>query len=114
MSSDPTWLRRPLEGALVASQVLSTEGGTSMSGARQNSNLAARMGRWSAAHWKTATFGWLALVSGAPATHTRREVGVLSCARHARSSFGRQHLRRYERVARRSSEPGRIRARTSR
>jgi uncharacterized membrane protein YdfJ with MMPL/SSD domain len=30
--------------------------------ARQHSNLAARMGRWSAAHWKTATFGWLALV----------------------------------------------------
>jgi RND superfamily putative drug exporter len=25
-------------------------------------NIAARMGRWSAAHWKTATFGWLALV----------------------------------------------------
>ena len=25
-------------------------------------NLAARMGRWSAAHWKTATFGWLAIV----------------------------------------------------
>src|SRR3954466_3704808 len=25
-------------------------------------NLAARMGRWSADHWKTATFGWLALV----------------------------------------------------
>ena len=25
-------------------------------------NLAARMGRWSAAHWKTATFGWLAVV----------------------------------------------------
>jgi len=25
-------------------------------------NLAARMGRWSAAHWKTATFGWLACV----------------------------------------------------
>src|SRR5437773_6207777 len=33
-----------------------------MSHARQNSNLAARVGRWSAAHWKTATFGWLALV----------------------------------------------------
>jgi uncharacterized membrane protein YdfJ with MMPL/SSD domain len=28
-------------------------------------NLAARMGRWSAGHWKTATFGWLALVIGA-------------------------------------------------
>ncbi len=26
------------------------------------SNLAGRMGRWSAAHWKTATFGWLAMV----------------------------------------------------
>jgi len=25
-------------------------------------NLAGRMGRWSAAHWKTATFGWLAVV----------------------------------------------------
>src|SRR5438552_14699216 len=62
MSSDPTWLRRPLGDALVASEVLSNEGGTSMSRARQHSNLAARMGRWSAAHWKTATFGWLALV----------------------------------------------------
>jgi RND superfamily putative drug exporter len=28
----------------------------------QSKNLAARMGRWSAAHWKTATFGWLAFV----------------------------------------------------
>ena len=28
----------------------------------QNRNLAARMGGWSADHWKTATFGWLALV----------------------------------------------------
>ena len=25
-------------------------------------NLAARAGRWSAAHWKTATFGWVAFV----------------------------------------------------
>ena len=39
-----------------------------MSGAKQSRpaqrrpNLAARVGRWSAAHWKTATFGWLALV----------------------------------------------------
>ena len=29
---------------------------------KQTRNLAARMGRWSANHWKTATFGWLALV----------------------------------------------------
>jgi uncharacterized membrane protein YdfJ with MMPL/SSD domain len=27
-----------------------------------HTNLAARMGRWSADHWKTATFGWIALV----------------------------------------------------
>jgi RND superfamily putative drug exporter len=33
-----------------------------MSRASHNSNVAARIGRWSAAHWKTATFGWLALV----------------------------------------------------
>src|SRR5919197_836012 len=36
-----------------------------MTRGRQYSNLAARMGRWSAAHWKTATFGWLALVDSA-------------------------------------------------
>ena len=29
---------------------------------RKARNLAASMGRWSASHWKTATFGWLALV----------------------------------------------------
>jgi uncharacterized membrane protein YdfJ with MMPL/SSD domain len=28
-----------------------------------NRNLAARAGRWSARHWKTATFGWLAFVA---------------------------------------------------
>jgi RND superfamily putative drug exporter len=28
-------------------------------------NLAARAGRWSAVHWKTATFGWLAFVAAA-------------------------------------------------
>ena len=33
-----------------------------MSRSTHHSNLAARMGRWSAAHWKTATFGWLAFV----------------------------------------------------
>ena len=29
---------------------------------RGSRNVAARMARWSAAHWKTATFGWLAFV----------------------------------------------------
>jgi uncharacterized membrane protein YdfJ with MMPL/SSD domain len=32
---------------------------------RTKLNLAARMGRWSAGHWKTAVFGWLALVVAA-------------------------------------------------
>ena len=30
--------------------------------ARATAGVAARMARWSAAHWKTATFGWLAFV----------------------------------------------------
>jgi len=30
--------------------------------ASKSNNLAARMGRWSADHWKAATFGWLAFV----------------------------------------------------
>src|SRR5436189_176192 len=34
-----------------------------MSPATRSYNLAARMGRWSASHWKTAVFGWLAFVA---------------------------------------------------
>jgi RND superfamily putative drug exporter len=34
-----------------------------MSPLKQSKNLAARMGRWSASHWKTAVFGWLAFVA---------------------------------------------------
>ena len=33
-----------------------------MSPLKQSKNIAARMGGWSASHWKTATFGWLAFV----------------------------------------------------
>ena len=33
-----------------------------MSPLKHSTNLAARMGRWSANHWKTAVFGWLAFV----------------------------------------------------
>src|ERR671937_816171 len=36
-----------------------------MSPSTRSSNLAARMGRWSATHWKTAVFGWLAFVVAA-------------------------------------------------
>jgi uncharacterized membrane protein YdfJ with MMPL/SSD domain len=36
-----------------------------MSPLKQSNNLAARMGRWSAGHWKTAVFGWLAFVVAA-------------------------------------------------
>ncbi|MEP6812123.1 MAG: MMPL family transporter, partial [Actinomycetota bacterium] len=33
-----------------------------MSPLKDSNNIAARMGRWSASHWKTAVFGWLAFV----------------------------------------------------
>jgi uncharacterized membrane protein YdfJ with MMPL/SSD domain len=33
-----------------------------MSPLKRSNNIAARMGRWSANHWKTAVFGWLAFV----------------------------------------------------
>ena len=33
-----------------------------MADSQRSHNVAARMGRWSAEHWKTATFGWLAFV----------------------------------------------------
>ncbi len=33
-----------------------------MSPLKQSNNIAARMGRWSASHWKTAVFGWIAFV----------------------------------------------------
>jgi uncharacterized membrane protein YdfJ with MMPL/SSD domain len=40
----------------------STADGPVVPAASQPRNYAARMGGWSATHWKTATFGWLALV----------------------------------------------------
>ena len=36
-----------------------------MSPLKHSNNIAARMGRWSANHWKTAVFGWLAFVVAA-------------------------------------------------
>src|SRR4051812_26445926 len=36
-----------------------------MSPLSKSNNIAARMGRWSASHWKTAVFGWLAFVIAA-------------------------------------------------
>src|ERR1044071_9146547 len=36
-----------------------------MSPLQHSNNIAARMGRWSASHWKTAVFGWLAFVVAA-------------------------------------------------
>jgi uncharacterized membrane protein YdfJ with MMPL/SSD domain len=38
-----------------------------MSPLKTSNNLAARMGRWSAGHWKTAVFGWLGFVVAAVA-----------------------------------------------
>src|SRR5262245_34246902 len=36
-----------------------------MSPLKRSNNIAARMGRWSASHWKIAVFGWLAFVVAA-------------------------------------------------
>ena len=36
-----------------------------MSPLMKSNNIAARMGRWSASHWKTAVFGWIAFVAAA-------------------------------------------------
>src|SRR3982751_127058 len=41
---------------------VTAEAGAPTASSGQSRNVAARMGRWSASHWKTATFGWLALV----------------------------------------------------
>ena len=46
-------------------------------------NLAARAGRWSAAHWKTATFGWLALVLAAVVAGSVAGTKVLTDAENA-------------------------------
>ena len=45
-------------------------------------NIAARAGNWSAAHWKTATFGWLALVVAA--------IAIGSAARHVKLTDSEQ------------------------
>ncbi|TML25970.1 MAG: MMPL family transporter [Actinobacteria bacterium] len=42
-----------------------------MSPLKRSNNIAARMGRWSASHWKTAVFGWLAFVVLAFAVSTQ-------------------------------------------
>src|SRR3954466_1480263 len=41
-----------------------------MSPLKHSNNIAARMGRWSANHWKTAVFGWLAFVVASVAIGT--------------------------------------------
>jgi uncharacterized membrane protein YdfJ with MMPL/SSD domain len=43
-------------------QIRNLQRSTAMTRTKLSPNLAARMGRWSASHWKTATFGWLAFV----------------------------------------------------
>ena len=50
---------------LAIREVMAMSPGTTVPPPRQHSNLAARMGRWSADHWKTAVFGWLAFVLAA-------------------------------------------------
>src|SRR6185312_3024303 len=57
-------LPRPLVGAsrYASTPSRTPRRGEAMSPLTKSNNLAARMGRWSASHWKTAVFGWLAFV----------------------------------------------------
>ena len=61
---NPAWGRRPRAAGLLASSagVQRPRSNEMTRTDHPQRNLAARMGRWSAGHWKTATFGWLALV----------------------------------------------------
>ena len=45
--------------------VADNEKGVGVAGSVNRENLAARVGRWSARHWKTAVFGWLGFVLAA-------------------------------------------------
>ena len=52
---------RRAENVVTQAQIRFFEGEPCHPSKRSN-NIAARMGRWSASHWKTAVFGWLAFV----------------------------------------------------
>ena len=58
-----------------------------MSPLKHSNNIAARMGRWSASHWKTAVFGWLAFVVAAFAIGTQRH----EADRPADTNVGQAH-----------------------
>src|SRR4029078_7559773 len=65
--------RRRMSHALVAER-------QSLSPLKKSNNIAARMGRWSAGHWKTAVFGWLAFVLVAAAIGM--QAGTISIDEH--------------------------------
>src|SRR5213079_3317886 len=65
-----------------------------MSQARKHSNLAARAGRWSASHWKTATFGWLALHRAGFHDHAGETVLVQSRTQATADSSVRREIRK--------------------
>src|SRR5262245_23549745 len=64
-SRSPPPRASPSTPSTVSSPICSrrSERRNEMSPLKQSKNLAARMGRWSASHWKTAVFGWLAFVA---------------------------------------------------
>src|SRR6478609_10558406 len=50
------------ESRIVNRRPPRTKDPVAMSPLKKSNNVAARMGRWSASHWKTAVFGWIAFV----------------------------------------------------
>jgi len=55
----------------------------------ERQNLAARAGRWSAAHWKTATFAWIAFVIAAVAIGRAAGIVMLSDAEQSTGQAAR-------------------------
>jgi uncharacterized membrane protein YdfJ with MMPL/SSD domain len=60
-----------------------------MSPLQHSNHIAARMGRWSASHWKTAVFGWLVLV--AAVFYLGQQVGMKTIDQQQDANVGQAH-----------------------
>src|SRR5512142_477083 len=74
--------------ATATATTTTTRRSVAMSPLKPSHNLAARMGRWSANHWKTAVFGWLAFV--AVALYVGQTVGTKQIDQH-NNNVGQSH-----------------------
>ena len=75
-----------------------------MSPLKHSNNFAARMGRWSASHWKTAVFGWLAFVVASRSSSATRSAPSTSTTDRRERRRGRARPTRSSRPASRSHD----------